>query len=281
VKIIGTNKNISAKDVILYILKENGVSFAQGYALEFFGDYITQASMDERMSICNMAIEGGAKYGLCAFDQTTYDYMVNAKASNLAPYDSYTYLKTDKLSDYDKIIEVDITNIKPVITWGVNPSLSVFVGEDIPDIKTFDNSYEYMGVTPGTNISNIPITQVFIGSCTNGRLSDLVLAAKLLQGKKVKDGVRVLVVPGSQAIMNELIALGYDKVFIDAGASFRNPGCSSCLAMNNDIMPAYEHVASTSNRNFEGRQGNLARTHLCSVEMACSAALNGYFKEVY
>lgn len=278
VNIVGTNNKISAKDVILYILKEHGVSFGQGYALEFFGEYITNTSMDNRMTICNMAIEGGAKYGLCAFDHITYDY-VSSRTKDIKAYDDYLYLKTDDPSDYDKIIDIDITNIAPVITWGVNPSLSVFINEDIPDIDTQDNSYEYMGLQPGTNINDVKITQVFIGSCTNGRLSDFITAATLLKTRKIAPSVRCLIVPGSQKVMDELIALGYDKTFIEAGCEFRHPGCSSCLAMNNDIMPPYEHVASTSNRNFEGRQGNLSRTHLCSVEMACIAAVHGHFKE--
>lgn len=272
IHIIGKNDRIEAKDVILYLLKEHGVSFGQGYAMEFYGKYIDDCSMDERMTICNMAIECGAKFGLCGFDKTTYDYIKKTGVS-IKSFDEYEYLKTDVIGDFDEIIELNISKIKPVITWGTNPSQSVFVGEKIPE----DN--EYMGIKKGTNINDISISQVFIGSCTNGRLSDFIKAANLFKDKKINKNVRCMIVPGSQKVMNDLIAKGYDKIFIEAGCEFRNPGCSSCLAMNNDIMPVNEHVASTSNRNFEGRQGNLARTHICSIEMACIAAINGHFSE--
>jgi 3-isopropylmalate/(R)-2-methylmalate dehydratase large subunit len=272
INIIGTNDSIEAKDVILYLLKEYGVSFGQGYAMEFYGEYIDKCTMDERMTICNMAIECGSKFGLCAFDKTTYDYIKQTGAS-IKSYEEYTYLSTDSEKDFDKIIELDISNIKPVITWGTNPSESVFVGEIINESNT------YMNITEGTNINDVPITQVFIGSCTNGRISDFIKAAMIFKNHRVNKNVRCLIVPGSQKTMDYLIDNGYAKIFIEAGCDFRNPGCSSCLAMNNDIMPPNEHVASTSNRNFEGRQGNLARTHICSVTMACHAAIHGHFKE--
>ncbi|MDL2211887.1 3-isopropylmalate dehydratase large subunit [Erysipelotrichaceae bacterium OttesenSCG-928-M19] len=275
IQIIGLNNNISAKDVILYILKEYGVSFGQGYALEFFGKYIDNASMDERMTICNMAIECGAKYGLCAFDQTTYDYLKQVGAS-LKNIEEYQDLHTDYIGDFDKIIEVNISKIKPVITWGINPSQAVFVNETIPQADSF--THDYMGLTSGTNINEVKITQVFIGSCTNGRLSDFIKAACFLKGNKVHQDVRCLIVPGSQVIKEYLDDNGYTRLFEEAGCEVRNPGCSACLAMNNDTMPANEHVASTSNRNFEGRQGSLSRTHLCSVEMACIAAIHGHFQ---
>ncbi|MEG0283309.1 MAG: 3-isopropylmalate dehydratase large subunit [Erysipelotrichales bacterium] len=278
INIVGENDNISAKDVILYILKEYGVSFGQGYAMEFFGKYIDNCSMDERMTICNMAIECGAKYGMCGFDNTTYEY-INSTGAKIKTYSEYQDYKTDYIGDFDKIIEINISNFKPVITWGINPSQSVFIDEKIPTINTNDNAYEYMELKDGMYINQIPITQVFIGSCTNGRLSDFVEAAEYFKTRKVHSGVRCLIVPGSRYIKDYLEDNGYADIFRDAGCQFRNAGCSSCLAMNNDIMPAYEHVASTSNRNFESRQGNLSRTHLCSIKMAFSAAINGYFKE--
>lgn len=278
IQIIGSNPNISAKDVILYILKEHGVSFGQGYAMEFFGKYIDDISMDERMTICNMAIECGAKFGLCGFDDTTYEYIKNTGAQ-IKKKEAYEDLKTDYIGDFDKIIEINISNIKPVITWGVNPALSVFVGEDIPSLSEEQSSYDYMNIKPGTNINDIKITQVFIGSCTNGRLSDFIEVASYFKTRKVHPDVRCLIVPGSQKVKDYLDENGYSQIFIDAGCEMRNPGCSSCLAMNNDIMPMNEHIASTSNRNFEGRQGNLARTHLCSVKMASIAAIHAGFKE--
>ncbi len=275
--IIGKNNQISAKDVILYILKEHGVSFGQGYAIEFFGKYIDECSMDERMTICNMAIECGAKFGLCGFDETTYKY-IQQTGAEIKPYTEYEDLTTDYIGDFDKLIEINISNIKPVITWGVNPSQSVFIDEPIPSLKEPTNAYDYMDIKPYSSISDIDITQVFIGSCTNGRLEDFIEAAEYFKTRKVNEKVRCLIVPGSRKIKNYLDKNGYTKIFEEAGCEIRQPGCSSCLAMNEDIMPAYEHVASTSNRNFESRQGNNARTHLCSVKMACIAAIQGHFQ---
>ena len=275
--IIGKNNQISAKDVILYILKEHGVSFGQGYAIEFFGKYIDECSMDERMTICNMAIECGAKFGLCGFDETTYKY-IQQTGAEIKPYAEYEDLTTDYIGDFDKLIEINISNIKPVITWGINPSQSVFIDEMIPNLKEATNAYEYMDIKPYSSISDIDITQVFIGSCTNGRLHDFIEAAEHFRTRKVNEKVRCLIVPGSRKIKNYLDENGYTKIFEEAGCEVREPGCSSCLAMNTDIMPAYEHVASTSNRNFESRQGNNARTHLCSVKMACIAAIQGHFQ---
>ena len=277
IQIIGKNPNISAKDVILYILKEHGVSFGQGYALEFFGKYIDDLSMDERMTMCNMAIECGAKFGLCGFDQTTYNYIKQTGAP-IKDFEDYQDLKTDYIGDFDRLIEINISKIKPVITWGTNPAQSVFIGENIPNETT--PAHEYMGLKPKQNINDVKITQVFIGSCTNGRLSDFIVAAKYFKANKVHRDVCCLIVPGSQKIKDYLDENGYSQIFIDAGCEVRQPGCSSCLAMNNDIMPAFEHIASTSNRNFESRQGQFSRTHLCSVEMACIAAIHSHFQEV-
>ena len=275
IQIIGKNPNISAKDVILYILKEHGVSFGQGYAVEFFGKYIDDCTMDERMTICNMAIECGAKYGLCGFDQTTYDYIKDTGAT-IKTFDEYKDLRTDYIGDFDKMIEVNISKIKPIITWGTNPSQAIFVDGTIPEKLT--DAHKYMDLKPNTNISDVKISQVFIGSCTNGRLSDFITAANFFKGNKVHKDVTCLIVPGSQKVKDYLDNNGYTKIFKEAGCDVREPGCSSCLAMNNDVMPPNEHIASTSNRNFEGRQGNLARTHLCSVEMACIAAINSHFQ---
>lgn len=277
VLIIGKNTDISAKDVILYLLKEHGVSFGQGYAIEFFGKYIDDISMDERMTICNMAIECGAKFGICGFDKTTYDYIKNTN-TKIKSFEDYEYLTTDYIGDFDKIIEINISKIKPIVTWGTIPSQSVFINETIPESINYKSAYEYMGIKPNSKISDIDITQVFIGSCTNGRLSDFIEAANYFKTRKVNEKTRCLIVPGSRKIKDYLDKNGYTTIFTNAGCEVREPGCSSCLAMNNDVMPAYEHVASTSNRNFESRQGNNARTHLCSVKMACIAAIHGHFQ---
>lgn len=286
IKITGKlQKGVYAKDVILKLLSVYGVSMGTGHVVEFYGDTIRNMSMEERMTICNMAIEGGAKAGLVAPDETTFKYVAGRK---YAPKDMekaisvWRELYTDEDAIYDKQIELDVSDLAPMITWGTNPGMGMEIDQVTPEMKDSNDAraYEYMGLKPGTKGTDIPIQHVFIGSCTNSRLSDLKAAAGYLEGKKVKKGVRVLIVPGSKTVRQQAMELGLDKIFTDAGCEWREPGCSMCLGMNPDQVPANEHCASTSNRNFEGRQGKGARTHLCSPVMAAAAAVHGHFVDV-
>lgn len=286
IKITGKlQKGVYAKDVILKLLSVYGVSMGTGHVVEFYGDTIRNMSMEERMTICNMAIEGGAKAGLVAPDETTFKYVAGRK---YAPKDMekaisvWRELYTDEDAIYDKQIELDVSDLTPMITWGTNPGMGMEIDQVTPEMKDSNDAraYEYMGLKPGTKGTDIPIQHVFIGSCTNSRLSDLKAAAGYLEGKKVKKGVRVLIVPGSKTVRQQAMELGLDKIFTDAGCEWREPGCSMCLGMNPDQVPANEHCASTSNRNFEGRQGKGARTHLCSPVMAAAAAVHGHFVDV-
>ena len=286
IKITGKlQKGVYAKDVILKLLSVYGVSMGTGHVVEFYGDTIRNMSMEERMTICNMAIEGGAKAGLVAPDETTFKYVAGRK---YAPKDMekaisvWRELYTDEDAIYDKQIELDVSDLAPMITWGTNPGMGMEIDQVTPEMKDSNDAraYEYMGLKPGTKGTDIPIQHVFIGSCTNSRLSDLKAAAGYLEGKKVKKGVRVLIVPGSKTVRQQAMELGLDKIFTDAGCEWREPGCSMCLGMNPDQVPANEHCASTSNRNFEGRQGKGARTHLCSPGMAAAAAVHGHFVDV-
>lgn len=286
IKITGKlQKGVFAKDVILKLLSVYGVSMGTSHVVEFYGDTIRSMSMEERMTICNMAIEGGAKAGLVAPDETTFKYVAGRK---YAPKDMeqavaiWKELYTDEDASYDKEIELDVSNLAPMITWGTNPGMGMEVDQESPEIKDSNDAraYEYMGLQPATKGTDIAVQHVFIGSCTNSRLSDLQVAASYLKGKKIKEGMRVLVVPGSKTVRQQAMDLGLDKIFIDAGCEWREPGCSMCLGMNPDQVPAGEHCASTSNRNFEGRQGKGARTHLCSPLMAAAAAVHGHFVDV-
>lgn len=273
------NKGVFAKDLILYILNKYGVSVGSGYAMEFFGEVISAMTMEERMTLCNMSIEGGAKVGLVAPDKTTFDY---CRGRTYAPkgedfelkIKEWEKLKTDSEADFDKLIEIDAAEIKPQITWGTNPEMGGAVDELIPA----DN--EYMAFKKGMNKKDIPLKHIFIGSCTNGRLSDLQAAAEIVKGRKVAPNIKAVVVAGSMQVKAEAEKLGLDKIFLEAGFEWREPSCSSCLGMNPDLIPAYEHCASTSNRNFEGRQGKNARTHLVSPAMAAAAAVMGHFVDI-
>lgn len=286
IKITGQlQKGVFAKDVILKLLSTYGVSMGTGYVVEFYGDTIQNMSMEERMTICNMAIEGGAKAGLVAPDETTFKYVAGRKYApkNMEKAISvWKELYTDADAVYDKQIELDVSHLAPMVTWGTNPGMGMEIDQQTPEIRDSNDAraYEYMGLKPGTKGTDIAIQHVFIGSCTNSRLSDLKVAANYFKGKKVKDGVRVLIVPGSKAVRQQAMDLGLDKIFTDAGCEWREPGCSMCLGMNPDQVPAGEHCASTSNRNFEGRQGKGARTHLCSPLMAAAAAVHGHFVDV-
>lgn len=276
---------VYAKDVILALIAKYGTDFGVGYGVEFYGDTIRQMSMDERMTICNMAIEGGAKMGMIAPDQKTFDYVAGRR---FAPTDweaavaDWQTLYTDEDAVFDRVLTLDAANLAPFVTWGTNPEMGVAVHEAFPEISDHNDelAYEYMDLTPGQKPTEIPVEYVFIGSCTNGRLSDLEEAAKIIAGKQIKDTVTGIVVPGSRPVKKAAEARGLDKIFKAAGFEWREPGCSMCLGMNPDKVPEYVHCASTSNRNFVGRQGKNSRTHLCSPAMAAAAALNGTFVDV-
>jgi 3-isopropylmalate/(R)-2-methylmalate dehydratase large subunit len=262
-----------------------GVDFGVGYAAEFYGETIKNLTMEERMTICNMSIEGGAKMGMMAPDEKTFEYV---RGREYAPKDmeaaiaDWKTLYTDEDAEFDRIIELDANTLEPYITWGTNPEMGVSINTPFPEIKDHNDrlAYEYMDLHPGQKAADINIEYVFIGSCTNGRLSDLQEAAKILKGKKIKEGVTGIVVPGSRPVRHAAEKIGLDKVFIEAGFEWREPGCSMCLGMNPDKVPEFVHCASTSNRNFVGRQGKNSRTHLCSPAMAAAAAINGRFIDV-
>ncbi|QNS02114.1 MAG: 3-isopropylmalate dehydratase large subunit (plasmid) [Buchnera aphidicola (Pentalonia nigronervosa)] len=295
IKIIGHQSDfITAKDIILYVIGKLGASIGTGYVIEFCGNVIKKMSMEGRMTICNMAIEMGAKSGLIAPDDITYTYL---KGKTYSPYGKFwnesikfwDTLKTDRGALFDKKYVVDISNISPQITWGTNLNQVISIDEKIPDLTSYKNfsernlaksACEYMGLKPNTYLTNIVVDWVFIGSCTNGRIEDLRLAAKILKNKKISKNVRAIVVPGSGVVKKEAENEGLDKIFIEAGFEWRHPGCSMCLGMNGDQLNHGERCASTSNRNFEGRQGRGGRTHLVSPIMAAAAAVHGYFSDV-
>ncbi len=276
---------VYAKDIILALIATYGVDFGVGYAAEFYGETIKNLTMEERMTICNMSIEGGAKMGMMAPDEKTFEYV---RGREYAPKDmeaaiaDWKTLYTDEDAEFDRIIELDANTLEPYITWGTNPEMGVSINTPFPEIKDHNDrlAYEYMDLHPGQKAADINIEYVFIGSCTNGRLSDLQEAAKILKGKKIKEGVTGIVVPGSRPVRRAAEKIGLDKVFTEAGFEWREPGCSMCLGMNPDKVPEFVHCASTSNRNFVGRQGKNSRTHLCSPAMAAAAAINGRFIDV-
>ncbi|MGJ4788353.1 3-isopropylmalate dehydratase large subunit [Leptospira koniambonensis] len=285
---------ITAKDVVLELISKIGTSGGRGFTMEYTGEWINSLSMEGRMTICNMSIEAGARASLIAPDQITFDYLKDKK---LIPkgerFDqAVEYWKTfftDKDAVYDEVIELDISKIEPQVTWGTNPSQSLPIGGVVPNPEEFEdpraketscNALEYMGLKPGTPISEIKIDKVFIGSCTNSRIEDLRSAAEVAKGKKVHPDVQALVVPGSGSVKRQAESEGLDKIFLEAGFEWREPGCSLCLAMNDDVLKPGERCASTSNRNFEGRQGRGGRTHLVSPSMAAAAAVTGKFSDV-
>lgn len=275
-------KGVYAKDIILALIAKYGTDFGVGYGAEFYGEAIQSLSMEERMTICNMAIEGGAKIGLIAPDDKTFDYVAGreyAPKDMAAAIQDWKELYTDDDAAYDKELTLDVSELVPFVTWGTNPEMGVPFDGTFPEITSPDlqKAYDYMDLKPGQTPADIPVGYVFIGSCTNGRLSDLKEAAKIVQGKKVHDSVTAIVVPGSRPVRKAAEEIGLDKIFKEAGFEWREPGCSMCLGMNPDRVPAGVHCASTSNRNFQGRQGKDARTHLCSPVMAALAAIHGNF----
>lgn len=275
---------VYAKDIILYLINQYGVDFGTGYALEFSGDTIQKLSMEARMTICNMAIEAGAKYGMMAPDETTFDYVKGRPYSTNFEYDvdSWRELYTDEDAEFDRVIEMDVSDLEPQVTWGTSPEMGVGFHTPFPEIKDVNDerAYNYMGLEPGQKAEDINLGYVFLGSCTNARLSDLVEASHIVKGNKVHPNITAIVVPGSRTVKIEAEKLGLDKIFKEAGFDWREPGCSMCLGMNPDQVPDGVHCASTSNRNFEGRQGKGARTHLVSPAMAAAAAINGKFVDV-
>lgn len=286
---------ITAKDIALYIIGQIGTAGGTGYAIEFGGEAIRNLSMEGRMTLCNMAIEAGARSGLVAVDQTTIDYI---KDRHFAPKgelweQAVSYWKTlvsDAGASFDKSYHFNAEDIDPQVTWGTSPEMVIAVNQQVPDpdaetdpVKRegMQRALRYMGLTAGTPINEIPVDVVFIGSCTNGRIEDLRIAAEVAKGRHKADNVnRVLIVPGSGRVKQQAEAEGLDKIFTAAGFEWREPGCSMCLAMNADRLQPHERCASTSNRNFEGRQGNGGRTHLVSPAMAAAAAVTGHFTDV-
>jgi 3-isopropylmalate/(R)-2-methylmalate dehydratase large subunit len=285
---------VTAKDVILYIIAKYGINFGTGYVIEYCGSVIRNMSMDERMTVCNMSIEGGARAGLVSPDETTFAYLKGRKYVPAGEefdviVEKWRELASDTDAEYDRVIEIDGADISPMVSWGTNPSMTAPVEGRVPFLsecqnenerKAVERAIQYMGLKEGQSIEDIAVGHVFIGSCTNSRLEDLRAAAEVIKGRKVHQGVRALVVPGSQAVKAQAEAEGLDKVFTEAGFEWRHAGCSMCLSMNADNVPAGEHCASTSNRNFEGRQGSGARTHLVSPAMAATAAIYGRFADV-
>ena len=280
---------VSPKDLVLAIIGEIGTAGGTGHVIEYSGDAIKNLSMEGRMTVCNMSIEAGARAGMIAPDQVTFDYLKNKPMSpkgkdwDLA-IKWWKSLPSDEGAFYDKKITIDATKIKPTVTWGTSPEDVVSIDGFIPDpnkIKDDDTrvkverSIEYMGLKGGQKISDVEINTVFIGSCTNSRIEDLRSAAKIIQGKKVKKGIRAMVVPGSGLVKAQAEAEGLNITFTEAGFEWREPGCSMCLAMNEDKLQPGERCASTSNRNFEGRQGKGGRTHLVSPEIAAASAITG------
>ena len=285
--LVNPQPGVYSKDFILALIARYGVDAGVGYAVEYCGEAIDALSMDERMTICNMSIEFGAKMGLMNPDQKTYDYVEGRPCAPKGEkfeeaVADWKTLVSDPDAEYDKVITIDVSELAPMVTWGTNPEMGVEFDQPFPEIKDFNDerAYEYMDVKPGEYAKDIDLGYVFIGSCTNARLSDLELAAKFVKGKHIAPTLTAIVVPGSRPVKKEAERLGLDKIFLDAGFEWRDPGCSMCLGMNPDHVPEGVHCASTSNRNFEGRQGYGARTHLCSPAMAAAAAIAGKFVDV-
>ncbi|MEY8434610.1 3-isopropylmalate dehydratase large subunit [Streptococcus hyointestinalis] len=286
VRFVGrSQKGVYAKDYILALIARYGVSLGVGYVVEYQGEAISNLSMEERMTICNMSIELGAKMGIMNPDQTTYDYLKDKphcpKRFDEAVADWKT-LVSDEDATYDKVITLDVSELAPMVTWGTNPSMGVAYGEAFPESRDLNDerAYAYMDLEPGQKASDIELGYVFLGSCTNARLSDLQVAARFVEGKHIAPNMTAIVVPGSRPVKRAAEQLGLDKIFKEAGFEWRDPGCSMCLGMNPDKVPTGVHAASTSNRNFEDRQGVGARTHLCSPAMAAAAAIFGRFVDV-
>ncbi|KPN84117.1 MULTISPECIES: 3-isopropylmalate dehydratase large subunit [Lactobacillaceae] len=278
-------KGVYAKDVIMGVIAREGVAFGTGYGAEFYGDTIRNMEMEERMTLCNMAIEGGAKMACVASDEKTYEYVRGRKYAPKNMEKAIAHWKqfyTDDESAYDKIIDLDATKLAPFVSWGTNPGMAIPIDKTTPEIKNADDqkAYDYVHLQPGQSLKDVDLKWIFFGSCTNGRLSDLKIAASILKGRHIAEGITAWVVPASRTIKETAEKLGIDKIFKDAGCEWREPGCSACLGMNPDHVPAGIHCASTSNRNFEGRQGVGSITHLASPAMVAAAAIHGHFIDI-
>ncbi|MBI1828376.1 MAG: 3-isopropylmalate dehydratase large subunit [Thaumarchaeota archaeon] len=298
IKVEGKRKNphaITAKDIILSIIRQIGTAGGTGTIIEYRGETISDLTMEQRMTICNMSIEAGARAGLVAPDEKTFEFLRGKKyvPKNYDELVNYwrENLKSDAGAHFDKSFTLCADKISPQVSWGTNPAMTTDVTGTVPfpeeyskgnmdEEKAALKALQYMGLKPGTQITDISLDRVFIGSCTNSRLEDLIEASKLIKGKKISSKVRAMVVPGSQLVKKQAEQLGLDKIFKDAGFEWRESGCSMCLGMNPDILASGERCASTSNRNFEGRQGAGGRTHLVSPIMAAAAALAGHFVDV-
>lgn len=288
------HNGVTAKDLILNIITTIGVDGGRGHVIEYRGEAIRSLTMEERMTVCNMSIEGGARAGLIAPDDTTFAYIKGRPGTPKGSEwdDAVSYWKgllTDDDAIFDREVTIPAGDLEPHVTWGVNPAQTTTISGTVPDPDTYPDPAQresaqralaYMGLTPGTAIADIAVEHVFLGSCTNGRIEDLRAAARVVAGKRVKTGVSAVVVPGSMQVKRHAEDEGLDRIFTDAGFEWRDAGCSSCLAMNPDVIPPEARCASTSNRNYEGRQGRNARTHLVSPAMAAAAAIAGHFVDV-
>ena len=286
---------LTAKDIVLAIIGRIGTAGGTGYTIEFGGSTVRSLSMEGRMTICNMAIEAGARAGIIAVDQTTIDYI---KGRPFAPsaqlweqaVDNWLKLKSDPDAEFDRVVQIDARDLQPQVTWGTSPEMVVTIDDKVPNpadesdlIKRegMQSALKYMGLEPGTPMTQIYPDKIFIGSCTNGRIEDLRAAATVVKGRQLAKTIKqALVVPGSGLVKQQAETEGLDKIFIEAGFEWREPGCSMCLGMNNDRLAPGERCASTSNRNFEGRQGQGGRTHLVSPAMAAAAAVAGHFVDI-
>ena len=273
---------VTAKDLILATIGQMGVAGATGHVVEYAGPAIEKLSMEGRMTVCNMTIEGGGRAGMIAPDETTFEYVIGRDAAPAEVPAQWRELYTEQGASFDTEMVVDASAISPMVTWGTNPGMVVGVGASVPDPASDqdERALHYMGLQAGTPVKEIALDRVFIGSCTNSRIGDLRAAASMIRGRKVADSVYAMVVPGSQQVKAQAEAEGLDEVFRAAGFDWRVAGCSMCLGMNPDIAAPGERVASTSNRNFEGRQGRGARSHLVSPEMAAAAAIEGRFVDI-
>ena len=295
VEVVGdVSEGVGPKDIILGIIRKIGTGGGAGHVIEYAGDVVKNMSMENRMTICNMSIEGGARAGMIAPDEVTFNYL---KEKNYAPKGSdwedaiaeWGNLYSDEDAVFDKVVTINADELEPSISWGTNPSQVIFVNDTIPHPNDFDEesekeaasrALEYMDLKPGEKISEIQLDRVFIGSCTNGRIEDLREAAEVVKGKKVSEKIGAMIVPGSTLVKKQAEEEGLDEIFIKAGFDWREAGCSMCLGMNPDILSPGERCASTSNRNYEGRQGAGGRTHLVSPKMAAAAALYGKFVDI-
>ena len=295
VKVNGTlSAGVTAKDLALAIIGQIGTDGATGHVIEYSGEAVRALSMEGRMTLCNMSIEAGARAGMVAPDETTFEYLKERRfAPRGADWDEavnyWHTLRSNEDAEFDRVVEIDASSLAPFVTWGTNPGMVVPVTGRVPDPTQAQTEADrlaaeraliYMNLKPGTQIEDVEIDRVFIGSCTNARIEDLRAAAVVVRGYRINPRVRAMVVPGSQAVKREAESEGLDRIFLDAGFEWRESGCSMCLGMNPDVLEAGERCASTSNRNFEGRQGRGGRTHLVSPAMAAAAAITGHFSDI-